>query len=69
MCIMNISQTIYTQYRPFCQTKCLPIFVTFQFAKLNVYQIYVYMVPFKGPSMLMCMENTIFRMCLEKYNT
>ena len=27
--IMSISQSMYTQYYPICQTKCLPICITF----------------------------------------
>ena len=38
---MSISQAIYTQYHPVChQTKFSPICITFQFAKLNVHQLY-----------------------------
>ena len=33
-CIMSITHAIYTQYHSVCQTKCLPIYITFQFIKL-----------------------------------
>ena len=40
MCIMRISQAIYTHYCSFRQTKFPPICITFRFAKLDVHQIY-----------------------------
>ena len=36
-CIMIISQRTYIQSHSFCQTKCPPIYITFQVAKLNVH--------------------------------
>ena len=36
---MSISQAIYTHYCPFCQNKCPPICVMFQFVKLYVHQV------------------------------
>ena len=39
-CIMSISQVIYTQYYPVCQTEWLPNCLTLQYAKLNVRQLY-----------------------------
>ena len=39
-------KAICTQYCPVCQTRCLPICITFQFTKLHVCQIYyAYMWP------------------------
>ena len=37
---MSISQAIYTQCRPVCQTKCPPICIMLQFLKLDVHQMY-----------------------------
>ena len=40
MCIMSISQAIYTQHYPICRTKCPPIYIAFQFTKFNICQMY-----------------------------